>query len=83
MPSAHLAPYNQCVQKYLCVGYHGRDGSFALLGSQVCRDAVDLLAQFREQLNTSISRFVSDRACDFALLLQLVERLLKLGVNFK
>ena len=44
-----------------------------------CRDAIDLLAEFGEQLNASLTTFVADIAGDLAFFLHLVEGRFQFG----
>ena len=54
-----------------------------LLGSQVCCDAIDLLAQFRKQLCEALTTFVADVAGYLAFFLQLIECCLQFGIDLE
>jgi len=65
------------------VCFLGGNASVAFLGSQVCRDAIDLRAKFGEQLCAALATFVADVAGYLAFFLQLVEGPFQLGVNLE
>jgi hypothetical protein len=65
------------------VCFIGSDVRFALLCSQVCRDPIDLLAEFGKQLNAALPTFVADVAGDLSFFLQLIEGRFQLGVNLE
>jgi hypothetical protein len=53
-----------------------------LLGSQVCRDAIDLLAKLGEQLPAVLAPFVAD-VVGYLAFLHLFEGRFQFGVNFE
>ena len=61
----------------------GCNAGFALLCSQVCRDAVDLLAELGEQLCAALATFVADVAGYLAFFLQLIECCLQFDIDLE
>jgi len=59
------------------------DVGFMLLGSQVCRDAIDLPAKSGEQLHAALPTLFPDVAGDLAFFLHLVEGPFQFDINFE
>jgi len=54
-----------------------------LLGSQVCRDAIDLRAKFGEQLCVALATFVADGAGYLAFFLHVVKGGFQFYIDFE